>query len=144
MEASLLVESIAGLVIVLGILIFLLLKPTSEKKSNKINIKSSSEAKEKTDLDTLRHIIRNRMSSTEKLENAVEMVLKYHGKIPAKLGIRINPQFDAYMEIMVTLCHHPHTTKDIILKLDKELTRLNPEYKSEINDALTKGLNSRK
>jgi len=142
MEASLLIQSIAGLVVILAILIFLLLKPKVSVKAKSINIKLEEE-KEKTDLESLRHIIRNRLSTEKELFRAVELVLKHHGKIPGKLGLRLNPQFDSYMEIIITLCRHPHTSKDIILKFDKELTRLNPEYKSEINEAVTKGLNSR-
>lgn len=142
MEASLLIQSIGGLVVVLAILIFLLLKPKVSVRKNFINIKPS-EKKEKTDLESLRHIIRNRLSSKEELTRATDLVLKYHSKIPGKLGLRVNPQFDAYLEIIITLCRHPHTSKDIILKFDRELTRLNPEYKQEINEAITKGLNSR-
>ncbi|MCW8838977.1 MAG: hypothetical protein OQJ77_06920 [Thiovulaceae bacterium] len=144
MEASLLIETIAGLVIVLGILLFIFLKPKNVKKTNTINIKSSNNSDKKLDLDSLRHIIRNRVSTEKQLSEAVDLVIKNYGKIPGKLGLRLNPKFDAYMEILITLCRHPNTNKNIILKFDKELTRLNPEYKSEINDAITKGLNSRK
>jgi hypothetical protein len=142
MEASLLIQSIAGLVFVLAILIFILLKPKS-KKVKTINIKASDKPKDKTDIDTLRQVIRNRNSSKEELMTAVDMILKYHGKIPNKLGVRVNPGFDTYMEIFVGLCRHKNANKEMILKLDKELIRRNPEYKSEINDAITKGLNSR-
>lgn len=142
MEASLLIQSIAGLVVILAILIFLLLKPNVSAIPKSIKLKPSKE-KEKTDLESLRHIIRNRLSTKKQLSRATELVIKHHGKIPGKLGVRVNPQFDAYMEIMITLCRHPNTSKDIILKFDKELTRLNPDYKQEINEAITKGLNSR-
>jgi hypothetical protein len=71
------------------------------------------------------------------------MILKYYGHIHEKLGIRSHPDFDIYMEILIIICRHPNTNKDIIIKFDKELTRLNPSYKAEINEALTKGLNSR-
>jgi hypothetical protein len=143
MEASLLIEVIAGLVLVLGILIFILLRPKPQKEEIKVNITASSEPKKKTDLETLRHIIRNRGSSKEELLEAVDMIVKYHGKIPDKLGLRVNPQFDVYMEIFISLCRHRNATKEMILKLDRELVSKNPSYKSEINDAITKGLNSR-
>jgi len=61
-----------------------------------------------------------------------------------KLGLRTHPDFDTYMDILFTICRHPNTNKDIIIKFDKELSRLNPEYKKEINEAITKGLNSRR
>ncbi len=142
MEASLLIQSIAGLVVILAILIFILLKPKLPVKSKTINI-NPSEEKEKTDLESLRHIIRNRLTTEKQLSHAVDLVLQYHRKIPGKLGTRVNPQFDVYMEIIITLCRHPHTSKDIILKFDRELTKSNPEYKVEINEAITKGLKSR-
>lgn len=144
MELSLLVKAIAGLVVVLGILIFLLLLPKKIKGNKKVSAsKTSNKSPIKTDLDSLRYIIRNRISSTKQLGDALDLIIQHHGNIPNKLGIRVNPQFDAYMEILVTLCRHPNASKDIIIKFDKELTKLNPSYKSEINDAITKGLNSR-
>lgn len=143
MEASLLIEAIAGLVVILGLLIFIMLKPKVDLTTKKEYV-TPSEPKKKTDLDSIRHVIRNRNSTKEELAEAVDMVLKYHKNIPEKLGVRTNPKFDAYMEIFVTLCRHKNATKDMILKLDKELVKNNPEYKSEINDAITKGLNSRR
>jgi hypothetical protein len=142
MEATILVQSIAGLALVLAILIFILLKP-KPKKPTTVNIKASTKPKDKTALDTLRQIIRNRESSQEELAEAVDMILKYHRNIPGKLGVRVNPGFDAYMEIFVSLCRHRNANKNMIIKLDKELVKNNPGYKSEINDAITKGLNSR-
>lgn len=143
MEISLLIKTITGLVIILGILIFVLLLPKKIKKTKKTSSKKISKSKTKIDFDSLRHIIRNRMSTTKQLGEALDLIIKHHGNIPAKLGIRVNPQFDGYMEVLVTLCRHPNASKDIILKFDKELVKLNTEYKSEINDAITKGLNSR-
>lgn len=144
MEASLLIEAIAGLVAILAILLFIMLKPKVDLTTKKTYVTPSEEPKKKTDLDSLRHVIRNRASTKHELSEAVDMILKYHGKIPEKLGIRINPKFDAYMEIFVTLCRHRNATKEMILKLDRELVSRNPDYKSEINDAITKGLNSRR
>ena len=143
MDVSLLIKTIAGLVIILGILIFVLLLPNKTKKTKTVSSKKESKPKIKTDLESLRHIIRNRKTSTEKLGETLDLIIKYHGNIPAKLGIRVNPQFDGYMEVLVTLCRHPNASKDIIIKFDKELATLNSAYKSEINDAITKGLNSR-
>ena len=143
MEASLLIEAIAGLVAILAVLIFILFKPHKEvKKTSKVELSKTKDI-EKTDLETLRAIIRNRVSSTKQLSHAIDLVLKHHGKIPDKLGTRTNPKFDSYMEMLITICRHSNTSKDIILKFDKELTRLNPSYKTEINEAITKGLNSR-
>jgi len=144
MEISLLIKVVAGLVVILGILVFLLLLPKKIKDSKKVlSEKERNKPKVKTDLNSLRYIIRNRVSSNKQLGEALDLIIKHHGNIPNKLGIRVNPQFDGYMEVLVTLCRHPNASKDIIIKFDKELTKLNPDYKSEINDAITKGLNSR-
>lgn len=142
MEVTLLIKAGIGLVVILGILVFILVLPANkkEKKKHKIRV---SEKKEKTDLESLRYIIRNRVSSKQELQNALNLVIKHHGKIPKKLGTRVNPQFDSYMEILIMICRHPNTDKDIIIKFDKELANLNPEYKSEINESITKGLDSR-
>jgi len=47
------------------------------------------------------------------------------------------------MNILFAICLHPNTNKNIILSFNKELVRLNPKYKVEINGAISKGLNSR-
>ncbi len=73
----------------------------------------------------------------------MDLVLKSHGNIHKKLGIRAHPDFDIYMEMLIVVCRHPNTNKNIIIDFDKELLKLNPQYKAEINDAITKGLNSR-
>jgi len=57
--------------------------------------------------------------------------------------MRAHPKFEIYSELILRICHHPNTTKEIILKLDRELERLNPEYKMELEDSLTKGLDTR-
>jgi len=152
MDILLLIKSIAGLVVILAILITLFFyKPfssTKEKKKESLQkeeeIKAEkSSKKESHDLKDLLKIIRNKESTTEELANALDLVIKYHGKIPPKLGIRTHPEFYNYSEILLRICRHPNTNKDIIVKFDKELERLNPEYVREINDSLTKGLNSR-
>lgn len=71
------------------------------------------------------------------------MVLKNYGQIHQKMGVRAHPDFDIYMGILFAICRHPNTNKNIILNFDKELSRLNPDYKAEINDAVTKGIKSR-
>jgi len=143
MEASLLIQSIGGLVVLLAILLFILLKPKAPKEIKENKIVSSTGPKKRTDLEFIKQIIKDKNSSKNDLSDAVDMVIKYHGNIPAKLGTRTNPKFDEYMAIFVALCRHRKATKDVVLKLDRELVSRNPAYKSEINDAITKGLNSR-
>ena len=147
MEITLLVKSVIGLVIVLAILIFLLLYSTTPKKKETVKKETKNldakDKNQKVDLDSLRAIIKNKKSNAKELSDALDLVIKHYGVIPKKLGTRIHPDFDKYMDILFTICRHPNTNKNLIIKFDKELIRLNPEYKAEINNAVTKGLNSR-
>lgn len=145
MDIVLLVKSIAGLALLLGILIFLLLYTPAKKKKilKKTKVKVAVKEEEDTSLVALRKIIRNKNATTQKLKETLTLVLKHHGKIHPKLGLRPHPDFDAYGEILFTIARHHNVNKDIIIKFDKELERRNPEYKQEINEALMKGLNSR-
>lgn len=147
MDITLLIQSAMGLIVLLAILIFLLFFSSSAKTKTKQSAKNGTQAKQKektkTDLASLKAIIKNKTSSTSQLKEALDLVLKHHGQIHGKLGLRPHPDFDDYMDILFTICRHKNTDKSIILKFDKELAKLNPEYKSNINDAITKGLNSR-
>jgi hypothetical protein len=106
------------------------------------NLESENKHKD-IGFDALRAIIKNKQSSSKELKEALDLILKHHGIVSKKLGLRPHPDFDVYMDILFTICRHPNTNKSIIVNFDKELLKLNPEYKSEINDAITKGLNSR-
>lgn len=156
MEAELIIKSIMGLIALLALLIFLLfLEPGKEKKAKEkpSEIKASIEEEKgepkselpskEMDLKSLVGIIKNKKSDVPKLAYALDLIIKHHGKVHKKLGIRSHPDFDIYMEILFTLCRHPNANKDLIINFDREFERLNPEYKQEINEAITKGLNSR-
>ena len=146
MEITLLIKSIMGLVVLLALLIFLLFLPSNKKKEKAVQKGSAPVQKRpaNTDLECLRSIIKKKKSTAKKLQEALDLVIKYHGTVHAKLGLRAHPDFDIYMDILFTICRHPNTTKDIVLKFDRELGGRNPEYKKEINKAITKGLNSRR
>ena len=143
MDITLLVQTVLGLVVVLGILVFILVMPAKKQQQKKKTYTTKSKPVRKTDLESLRHFIRNRISTKEQLKQALDDVLKYHGTIPKKLGSRANPLFDDYMEILIMVCRHPNTDKNIIISFDKELSKRNPEYKIEINDSIKRGLDSR-
>ena len=95
------------------------------------------------DFESLKMIIKNKKSSAKELEAALSLILKHYGSIHPKLGIRVHPDFDKYMEVIIRLCHHPRVTSKMVVSFDKELRKKNPEYEKDINDAITKGLNSR-
>jgi len=145
MDITLLIKSILGLVSILAILLLILLFiPDTKKKEVKRKVKKADvKASVETDLESLVEIIRDKSSTKDELTEALDLILKYHGSIHAKLGIRTHPDFKIYSEIILRICRHPNTSKNIILKFDRELEAKNPSYKREINDALSKGLNSR-
>ena len=148
MEITALIKFGILLIVVLGLLIFIFFY-SSKKKRFKTQSKNANKstttttAKINTDLDYLRGKIRQQKTSAEELKAVLDLVLKHHGVIHKKLGLRPHPDFDAYTEIMIVLCRHTNTNKNLILYFDRELRKLNPEYAKEINEALTKGLNSR-
>ena len=148
MEITLLLKSIMGLVVILVILILLLFL-ISDKKKEKGKISSKNIAPyEKpplnTDLNFLISIVKKKKTTAKELKEALDLIIKHHGTVHKKLGLRAHPDFDIYTDILFTVCRHPNTNKDILINFDRELERLNPEYKKEINDAITKGLNSRR
>ncbi len=143
MEITLLIKSGMGLLVILSILIYIFFFSSKEKKVLKKVVVKEGRAKVKYDLEHLRAIVKNKKSTAKELKDALDLVLKYHGTIHKKLGVRVHPEFDIYMDILFTLCRHPNTNKNLIINFDRELERLNPTYKPEINNALTKGLNSR-
>ena len=141
MNVELLIQSAMGLVVILAILVYVLFYFNKKEE-----IKPVVKKKEKVDVLSLEHlhsIIKNKQSSTEELQKALKQVIKYHGTIHPKLGTRTHPDYDIYRDIMVKVCTHPSTNKDIILKFDRELEARNPNYSIEINKALSQGLNSR-
>lgn len=157
METEFIIKAIIGLIIVLAILIFLLfLEPGRDAKSKpkrqtvpEVQKESKNESQEETstsvntDLFHLVNIIKNRRSNEDTLSEALELIIKHHGKVHKKLGLRPHPDFDTYIDILFTICRHPNANKDMIITFDRELEKLNPEYKKEINEAIAKGLNSR-
>jgi hypothetical protein len=150
MEAELVVKSIMGLIVILALLIFLLFLEPTPNSPNK-NTSSTEKAKVyettdeiKTDMNSLVKIIKTKKSTAKELSEALDLIIKYHGTVHAKLGLRSHPDFDIYADILFTICRHRNANKDLIIKFDKELAKLNPEYKKDINEAMTKGLTSRR
>ena len=146
MEITLYVKSFLGLVIILALLIFFLFYTKKSKKVSKLKGKKKKTTLKKdayVSLEKLLKVIKDKKSSTKELLVALDAVIKYHGTIHPKLGMRPHPDFDIYGEILLRICRHPNTTKDLILNFDKALEANNEEYKKEINDFLSKGLNSR-
>ncbi len=144
MELTLLIQSAMGLLVILGLLVFILvIAPKSKKKEVAKKVIQEQKAKSRTDLEFLRAIVKNRKSTADELKEALDLVIKYHGTIHKKLGLRPHPESQAYMDILFSICRHPNANKNIIVDFDKELGRLNPDYKKDLHDAMMRGLNSR-
>jgi hypothetical protein len=144
MDVTLLLKYFIGLVILLSIALFFFLYSRSNKKKQ-IEIKEKKSKPKKIEFkefDEYLSIIKNKATDTQTLQQTVDDILKYYGTIPAKLGIRVHPEYYKYEEVLLRLCRHKNTNKNIIISFYKQLLKKNPKYAKEINDALTKGLNS--
>lgn len=144
MDVTLLIQSLLGLIALLGVLMFLLLyTPGKAKKISAKKSQESASGKGQPTLKALKQIIKNTNASTQELEDALNLVLKHYGVIQPKTGAKIHSDFDDYLEILIHVGRHKHINKNILLGFDKELEKRNPSYKKEINDALMIGLSSR-
>lgn len=143
MEIEILIKSGMGLVVILAVLMFFLFYSSSKKKQKVVVEKETKKEVGRTPtFEELKSVLRNPSSSSQDLKNALDQIIKHYSKI-SKHSKKTFSDFDPYMTIFYNICRHPNTTKDIILNFDKELSRINPEFKSDINDAVTKGVNSR-
>ena len=148
MDIELIIKSVVGLIVLLTLLVIVFILPARAKKKKKAQAKKSVkkvvEEKEKVlPFDELRAIVRRKSSTTEDLQKAVDQIVEHYSKIHPKMGLRSHPDFDKYVDLIVHLVRHRNTNKDLILKLDRALVKNNPDYKAELNDTLTKALNSR-
>ncbi len=149
MNTLYIISSVLILLIVLIVIVFLIIRSSRENSDIKAQVESknkkvlSPEPKIPHDFESLRTIIKNKKSSALQLSEALDLIIKYHGEIHPKLGIRAHPEFDNYMDVIIRLCRHPRADSKMVVKFDKELRAKNPTYEKDINDAITKGLNSR-
>ena len=140
MDIILLLKSALALTFLLVILIyFFFSKPKKKQKKKQKPVK----AKQPTDLKYLSSIIKDKNSDSEKLEETLDLILKYHGDIPDKIGTNNHPTFVIYADIVYSLCRHPNTKSKLVSGFTSSLEKRNEKYRPQINDVLTKGLNSR-
>ena len=134
MEAEFIIKLIMGLMILLALLMFLLFyNPSKKKVSN--SKKTDSSKIDNEELILLVKVLKDKKSDTKRLGETLNLIIKEYGEIKKNKSI--------YMDILHTICVHPNSNKDIIVNFDRELQKLNPQYKKSINDAVVKGLNSR-
>ena len=82
-------------------------------------------------------------SSKEDFIEAIEQLIRHHGKIHAKLGDLAHPDFKRYKELIIKLCKNTKSDKDVIIALNQKLRALNTKYGYEIDEAVSKGLEGR-
>jgi hypothetical protein len=87
-------------------------------------------------LDGAEAIILDRGSSREDLAAAVDAISRNYAQVHATTLSR-------YSRIIVSLCRHPQTNKDLVVQLDRALQKESPNLHQELEAALKKGLNSR-
>jgi hypothetical protein len=133
MDITLLIQSFIFLIIVLAVLMFFLLASRKAKKLKEQEASKSVPTKQLT-LSDLREKLKNKKLSSEQLQETLNLVLENYGEIK---------KFEDYIEIILRMVHHPHVNKDIIIRFEKELSKLNPEFASSIGKNITLGLNSR-
>ncbi len=121
------------LVILLGVLIILFFARQENKKVLEDSDKENTEIK--VGFNTLVDTIKDKNTSSKKLQETLDMILQEHGEIK---------DFKVYQDILLRITHHPHTNKNIIISFDKGLSKRNPRYKKEISNTVTDGLNTRK
>jgi hypothetical protein len=129
-----------GLSVVLGLLIFLLVSIRNKSVQNNYEVEKENQ---KLDLQSLKAIIKDEKTTSKELKEALDSIIKYYGVIDGKERVKTYHHFDTYLEIIFSICLHPNTNKDLIINFERELRKLNPDYTTEIEDALIKGLNSR-
>jgi len=147
MDIIFLTKIALSLTAILFVLIyFLFIKPSAEEKKKKEKKKKKvSKPKKKidTDLKHLISIVKDKTITSKTLKETLELIIKYHGTIPNKIGSNNHPNFVMYEDVIFAICRHPNTNSTIITQFISSLEKKNENYKPQINDALTRGLNSR-
>ncbi len=135
------------LVILIPLLLSYLVFPDEEIAKN-IPIKSKVKKpiikrSEPLSFEEISYIFMHSESSVEDLKDAIEQLIKHHGKIHAKLGDLPHPDYKRYLSLIINLCKNPRADKDIIISLDQKLRAKNPKYALNIDEAINKGISAR-
>jgi hypothetical protein len=120
--------------------------PSAQEFTKKPQIQKSKALGKKGNPPTFKEIsavFTNKTSTKEELTEAIEELIRYHGKIHAKLGDLPHPDFKRYLRLIIELCNNPQTDKDIIVLFDQKLRVKNPRYAMDIDEATNKGIAGR-
>jgi hypothetical protein len=144
MELVNLIILIVICVLVLGILLYLYLSSAKKREAKKKV--ESVEVKERVKVPSfakLAETIKLSASTNEQLHEAVDLILKHYPKIKPKNGTSPSKDFKRYADVIFSVTTHPNTDKELVLKLDRELSKHNPSYRREIDEMLNRGLSAR-
>jgi len=135
------------LVILIPLLLSYLVYP-DEKINKQVTVKKTDLkpviSKDKPlSFEEISTIFSHKESSKEDFIQAIEQLIKYHGKIHAKLGDLPHPDYKRYNALIIKLCKNPKSDKDVIILLDQKLRAINPKYALNIDEAINKGLAAR-
>jgi F0F1-type ATP synthase membrane subunit a len=127
------------------VLVFYILLTGKKKKSIKNQKKPKKTKKKQHDrsMKALLKILKDKTTSAEELSSVLDLIIKFHGDIPKQHVGKKGTSFDPYIDILFTICRHPNTNKKIITNFDSALSKKNPSFAFGINDAVSKGLDSR-
>ena len=131
--------------IILSLLIFIYIYKPAKARA-RVRTEKRATKKEKREVPTFAKLVQKikmRDTTSEELEKAVRLLLKYYGTIPSKNGIAPSREFKKYAEVIYFVARHPNTTKEIVLFFDKEINAKNPQYHREIDEMLSRGLTAR-
>lgn len=146
-ESTLITILIILLVLLIPLLLSYLVYPDKEVVPavvKKRKVKEPEPVKNKSlSFEEISAIFSHSKSTKAELIEAIEQLIKNHGKIHAKLGDLPHPDFKRYLTLIIELCNNPQADKDIIVSLDHKLRIKNPKYGLNIDDAINKGLAGR-
>lgn len=144
MDKVVLVEMVVGLVVLISVLVlFLLYRSKAKRKRAEVLQQQQKKDVCPYTLEELVGVIRNKKSSQNDLASATEDIVRYYGKIAPKNGTEVSEEFYTYAKALSQLCRHPHVSKPILLRFEKELRTLNPHYAKELENILMKAIKSR-
>lgn len=151
METSTLITIlIVLLVFLIPLLVSYLVYPDEKAKKHIIRLGINTDVVEEQvttsgvlSFEQISAIFANSKSTEEELRDAIEQLVRHHGKIHAKLGDLPHPDFKRYLRLIMQLCKHPQANKDLIVALDQKLGVKNPKYRREIDEAVDKGIAAR-
>ena len=116
-------------------------------KKNKLVKQGDSQKKKKSQepevtLDDLIKIVSSKQSSKNDLTKATIKLAKDF-PFPKKRGSSLTNEAKKYLNFVFLTAAHPNADAQIIAFMDKELKRVNPSYKMEIDVYEDRGVNSR-